>query len=127
MRAISMSNLNYALILCAVFVIAIGQIIFKFAAQNLRIESGQPMLTLIWLNRLPIGMVCLAFALYALSTIAWVAALRTVPLSVAFLFNSLAFIIVPLAGFAIFGELMPKYFVPGLILIVGGIALITRT
>ncbi|RAI42490.1 hypothetical protein CH341_19280 [Rhodoplanes roseus] len=73
----------------------------------------------------PILLVTLALALYLMATIAWVQALRSVPLSVAFMFNSLAFVLVPVAGFVVFGEPIPRFFLLGLALIIGGILLVT--
>ena len=67
----------------------------------------------------------LALFLYLQSTLAWVHALRTVPLSVAFMFNSLAFVIVPVAGFLLFGEQVPRFFLLGIALIVTGIVLVS--
>ena len=120
-----MFNTNYILIVGAVIVIAIGQITFKFAAQSLRILPSQPPLALLRDNALPLLLVALALLLYLLSTVAWVHALRSVPLSVAFIFNSLAFVIVPLAGFLLFGEQVPRFFLLGLLFIVSGILLIS--
>lgn len=120
-----MFNLNYILIMSAVVVIAIGQITFKFAAQNLRFLPSQTLIPWIHSNIIPICLVIVALMLYLASTIAWVQALRTVPLSVAFMFNSLAFIIVPLAAFLLFDEPIPRFFVPGLLLIVGGVILVS--
>jgi multidrug transporter EmrE-like cation transporter len=126
MQRIFMFNLNYIFILCAVAVIAFGQVAFKYAALQLRVDAARSYYDLLRDNLLPIGLVLLALALYLISTVAWVQALRTVPLSVAFMFNSLAFVVVPTAAFLLFGEKMPAYFVPGLLMIVGGIFLITR-
>lgn len=120
-----MFSINYIFIVGAVIVIAIGQITFKFAAQSLRILPSQSPLALLRDNAMPLSLVALALLLYLLSTIAWVYALRTVPLSIAFMFNALAFVIVPVAGFLLFGEQVPRFFLPGLLLIVGGIALVS--
>lgn len=120
-----MFNISYVFIVFAVIVIAIGQIMFKFAAQNLRVVSTQSALDLLRDNAMPISLVAVALALYLISTVAWVHALRSVPLSVAFMFNSLAFVIVPVAGFLLFGEQVPRFFLSGVLLIVGGIVLVS--
>ncbi|OHV89174.1 hypothetical protein [Mesorhizobium sp. ORS 3428] len=120
-----MFSINYIFIIFAVAVIAIGQITFKFAAQSLRILPSQSLLTLLRDNAWPFSLVALALFFYLLSTLAWVHALRTVPLSVAFMFNSLAFVIVPVAGFLLFGEQVPRFFLPGIALIVTGIVLVS--
>lgn len=121
-----MSSLNYLLIAGAVVVIACGQIMFKYAAQRLSFPDGASLPLLLSSNLQPIALVLLAVTLYALSTAAWIQALRTVPLSVAFMFNSLAFVLVPGAGFLLFGEAVPRYFALGLVMILGGIFLVTR-
>jgi multidrug transporter EmrE-like cation transporter len=119
-----MFNINYVFIVFAVVVIAIGQITFKFAARSLRFLPSQPPLALLRDNALPLSLVALALFLYLLSTLAWVQALRTVPLSIAFMFNALAFIVVPVAGFLLFGEPVPRFFLPGIVLIIAGIVLV---
>ncbi len=121
-----MFNMNYIFIVGAVIVIAVGQITFKYAALQLRIVPSQTYLAMLLENIWPLSHVAAALLLYLISTIAWVQALRTVPLSIAFMFNSLAFVLVPAAGFALFGEPVPRFFLPGLVLIVGGIILVSR-
>jgi multidrug transporter EmrE-like cation transporter len=120
-----MFNLNYLFILSAVVVIAAGQIIFKYAAQQLQFIPSQSYVELLRTNLLPASLVAIALALYSASTVLWVIALRSVPLSVAFMFNSLAFILVPWAGFALFGEPVPRFFTLSIALIVGGIFLLS--
>ena len=122
-----MYNINYVFIVGAVLVIALGQIIFKYAAGHLRIDAlDETYYELLLRNVFPLSLVLVALVLYLMSTLAWVYALKTVPLSVAFLFNSLAFVLVPLAGFVLFGEQMPRYFLPGVLLIFSGIFLVSQ-
>jgi drug/metabolite transporter (DMT)-like permease len=59
------------------------------------------------------------------STVAWIAALRTIPLSVAFMFNELAFVFIPIVSTVFFGEQLPRFFIPALASIALGIYLIT--
>jgi drug/metabolite transporter (DMT)-like permease len=120
-----MINVNYIVIIGVVLVLAAGQITFKFAAQSIRILPSQTLFNLLRDNALPLSLVAVALLLYLLSAIAWVYALRTVPLSIAFMFNALAFVIVPAAGFLLFGEQVPRFFLPGLLFIVGGIVLVS--
>lgn len=119
-----MINVNYIVIIGVVLVLAAGQITFKFAAQSIRILPSQTLFNLLRDNALPLSLVAVALLLYLLSAIAWVYALRTVPLSIAFMFNALAFVIVPAAGFLLFGEQIPRFFLPGLAFIVAGIILV---
>lgn len=121
-----MFDANYVLILLSVLVISFGQIMFKLAARSVKTDWQNSWVELVQQNALPIGLIVIALSLYFLSTIAWVYALRTVPLSVAFMFNALAFIIVPSAAFVFFGEAMPKHFLLGMPLVLVGIYLISR-
>jgi multidrug transporter EmrE-like cation transporter len=120
-----MSSLNYLLILFSVVVIGVGQVLFKLAARNLRAGPSQGYLGLLHDNAAPLLMIAVALLLYLISTVAWLKALRVVPLSVAYMFNSLAFVLVPLAGFILFSEPVPRFFLIGLALIVGGILVIS--
>lgn len=121
-----MFSLQYGLILAAVTVIAIGQILFKLAAKEISVPSNASYIDILYTNIFPLFLVASAVTLYMMSTLAWVYALRTVPLSIAFMFNALAFILVPVGAFWLFNESMPKYFLLGLAMIVGGIFLISR-
>jgi drug/metabolite transporter (DMT)-like permease len=121
-----MFSTPYLLIIAAVLVITAGQVLFKYAAMHVRTGAYQTYAELISNNTHPIGVVLIACMLYALSTVAWVQALRTVPLSVAFMFNSLAFALVPLAGIFLFNEHLPRYFLPGLLMILGGLFMVSR-
>lgn len=120
-----MFNLNYALVIASVSVICCGQLIFKVAAKNLVLSGEQAILPLIRANAFPLSLIAAALLLYLLSTFAWVYALRSIPLSIAFMFNALAFAIVPISAFLLFGEQVPRLYFPGLLLIVIGIALVT--
>ncbi len=125
MQAISVFRPEIALIILSVVVIAAGQVIFKFAAGRFVHEAGASTIDLVRLNLMPLGLVGFALFFYLLSTVAWIYALRTVPLSVAFMFNAMAFLIVPVAGFLLFRESIPTYFVPACALIIAGIVLVS--
>lgn len=121
----TMPRPNYGLVLLAVAIIGVGQIIFKYAAQNLSGMAKAGLLDWIIANRFAAWLLVAAMGLYLIGTVAWIQALRTTPLSVAYFFNALAFLIVPLAGFVLFGEQVPRYFVPGAIMIICGIVLVS--
>ncbi len=115
---------SYLLIIFAVIVIAFGQVAFKYAAQHIRIDQEDNLGGIIHQNALPFAAVMFALVMYMVSTLAWIVALRTTPLSIAFMFNSLSFVLVPIAGFCLFGEQAPRLFLPGLSLIIAGIVLV---
>ena len=111
--------MNYALILTVVVVIAIGQLMFKSVGLRLG-EKG--FLTLLEDPRVAMLFVS-SLALYGIATFGWVWALRQVPLSTAYLFMSLGFILVPVMAHFTFGEPITLRFAAGTALIIGGILL----
>ncbi len=121
-----MFKLSYVLVLFSVVSIAVGQIIFKFAALHLSFEGPERIDSFLLRNHRVVLFVVAALSLYFISTIAWLQALRTVPLSIAYMFNALSFALVPAAGFLLFGEQIPRYFLLGTLLIIAGIVLISR-
>ncbi len=93
-----------------------GQILFKVAADKLpplRALNDTPALALspsLWL----------AFLLYFGSALLWVYLLQRVPLSRAYPFVSVAFVIVPLVAWQLFGEsLGPRYLMGAACIVVG--------
>jgi drug/metabolite transporter (DMT)-like permease len=119
-------NLNaYALALFSVIVIAIGQSIFKYSALRFTFATDQTIIQWVQSNVAPLVAVIGALSLYMISTVAWIAALRTIPLSVAFMFNALAFAFIPIVSSLLFGEQLPRFLIPALILIALAIYLIT--
>lgn len=115
----------YALALFSVTVIAIGQSIFKYSALRFTFTAGQTIIEWARDNVAPLTAVIGALSLYMISTVAWITALRTIPLSVAFMFNALAFAFIPVVSMLFFNEQLPRLLIPGLILIAAGIYLIT--
>ena len=80
--------------------------------------------------RLVIGVglgVWVAVALYAGATLLWVRILTTVPLSRAYPFVALAFVLVPAAGYMFFGEPITLRYALGTALIVIGVAIAAGT
>lgn len=121
-----MSPLNLALISFSVCVIAVGQSAMKFAALKIVTRPGQGVVEFLRDNLVPMAVVGGAVSLYMLSTAAWVYALRTTPLSVAYLFNAMAFLLVPALAVVLFAEDLPRYFLPALALILTAIFLLSR-
>ena len=121
-----MSNLNFALISFSVCSIALGQTTMKYAAQRIATSPGQTFLGFVQANIYPIAIIVLTMVLYLLSAIAWVAALRSVPLSIAYMFNAMAFLIIPILAVVVFSETLPRYYFPSLGLIVFSIFLLSK-
>jgi drug/metabolite transporter (DMT)-like permease len=106
-------------LLCFPVAIAAGQILFRRAAAQLGPATGSGWL--LDLARLPT--MWLAVALYAASTLLWVRILTTVPLSRAYPFVALAFVLVPAASYLLFGESINLRYALGTGLIVLGVVL----
>ncbi len=112
---------NYAVIITVVAVLAIGQLLFKTVAVRL---GDRGFLTLID-DPKTLMIFISSLVLYGLATIGWIWGLRTIPLSTAYLFMSLAFILVPLAAWFVLGEPISTRFILGTALIVIGIVVAT--
>src|SRR3982750_1621236 len=95
---------------------AIGQILFKRAARQID-PDGQW-----WLELARLPTMWVAVALYAGATLLWVRILTTVPLSRAYPFAALAFVLVPAAGYLFFHEPITIRYALGTALIVIGVA-----
>ena len=65
-----------------------------------------------------------ALMLYAIATALWVWIFRTTPLSIAYPFVALGFILVPLAAHYFFGEPLTTWHVVGTVLIIAGLLVI---
>ena len=96
--------------------IVAGQICFKKAALS---GAGLDSIFQSFMNKWLLG----AFAIYGVATFIWVTLLRTMPLSTAYPFIALGFILVPLAGVVLFGEHLTVTQWVGTGLIVVGIAM----
>lgn len=105
---------------CFPVAIAAGQILFKRAAGQLQAGGSW----LLDLARLPTMWV--AIALYAGATLLWVRILTTIPLSRAYPFVALAFVLVPAAGYLFFNEAITPKYALGTALIVAGVIVAAR-
>jgi drug/metabolite transporter (DMT)-like permease len=99
--------------------IAIGQILFKLSANSLG-QTGSffsPKTAILLFS---------AFALYGITTLAWVWVLQKVELGRVYPLMAMAFILVPLGSYFVLGErFQPQYFM-GVALIVIGIVVAVR-
>lgn len=105
-------------LLCFPLAMTAGQILFKRAA--LQMTPGAGGQWLVEVARLP--MMWVAVALYAGATLLWVRILTSVPLSRAYPFAALAFVLVPAAGYLFFHEPITLRYAVGTALIVIGVA-----
>jgi drug/metabolite transporter (DMT)-like permease len=107
----------YLAALLCVIGLAVGQLLFKLSATSLA-ESGT-ILT-------PKGAAAFlaAMCLYGVVSVAWVWILQKIELSRVYPLMALAFVLVPLGSYMVFGERFPALYFVGVALIVRGIAVI---
>lgn len=105
-------------ILCAVvaLMLAIGQFLFKLAALNWKAQAelGQG-----WLGLLSPAFFA-AIILYAVATVAWIYALRFVPLSRGYIFVLAGAVLVPVLAHLVFKEPLGAQYWVGLALVLSG-------
>ena len=111
-----MSPVNLALVLCSVLMIAAGQVLFKLL--GLRLQAGVPIL-----EPRMLGIALGSVAIYGMATLLWIYVLKTLPLTRAYPFMALSFVLVPLGGVLFFSEAVRPMYVAGLVLIVAGVVL----
>lgn len=111
---------SYLLVALCIVALSIGQIVFKIVGTrlvgiaDLFRDSGAA------------ALLGTAVGLYAASTLAWIVALRTLPLTQAYMFMSVGFILVPLTAHFLLGEpLTVRLIVGGLIIILGILIAVT--
>lgn len=93
-----MNPATIAMILVTLTMLACGQVLFKLASAT--IAFSRPETFLSWT-------LFLALAIYGLATVLWLAVLARVPLSQAFPFYGLSFLLVPIFAWIFLGESIP--------------------
>lgn len=111
-----MSFAGLAAIIGTVFMLAVGQVLFKFAAGGLDI-AGKGLVGAVLFNKWLI----VALVVYFAATVLWLAVLRKTPLNVAYPFVALAFVFVPLLGHWWLGEPLRMQSLYGAALIGAGV------
>lgn len=106
--------------LACVLGISLGQLLFKKAALSLPASPN-------WYDWASNSWLLVALALYALTTVGWVWVLRIAPLSLAYPFMGLAFIVVPLLGRWWLGEAVTLQALAGGALILAGVVLTAKS
>jgi len=112
--------MTYLIAILCVVGIALGQILFKLSAAAAD-RAGS------FLDPRAALILVAAFALYGLTTIAWVWVLQRIELGRAYPLMALAFVLVPLGSHFVLGErFQPQYYV-GVAMIVTGIVVAVRS
>lgn len=107
-------EMMYFLATICVVGIAVGQMLFKFGALTLQ-RSGS------LFDPKTFGVFFIALALYGLTTILWVYVLSKADLGKVYPLMALAFVIVPVGSYFLFGERFQTQYFFGVMLIVLGI------
>lgn len=111
-----MTTSEIAVALTCVFLIAVGQVLFK--AVGMAIQGAG---TFVEMRALLLG--GLAAFIYLVATAAWIWLLRTAPLSRAYPYMALSFVLVPLMSAYLYRESLSFQYLFGILLVVGGIIL----
>lgn len=106
--------------LSCVLGISLGQLLFKKAAMSLPPHAG-------WADWVFNGWLLAALLLYGVTTLGWVWVLRHAPLSLAYPFMGLAFLLVPLLGQVLLDEAVSMQTLIGGVLILAGVTLAARS
>jgi drug/metabolite transporter (DMT)-like permease len=117
-----MTARSLVLTLICVLLIAAGQLLFKSAAGQWRIDGWSWATVRGFLS----PMMLVALVIYAAATLLWVFVLRTVPLSSAYALFSLAFLIVPVLARVFLGEAISANTLVGGAIIVAGVIIAVR-
>ncbi len=102
---------------------ATGQILFKYGATQAGIVQGLQG----WIDLLLKPVIVLALTLYAFSTILWLWLLQKIPLTIAYPFAALAFLLVPIGAWIFFREPLNLRSLLGVCLILAGVIVTTTS
>jgi len=96
-----MNPMHFGLIILTVLALAVGQVLFKLAAADLRLTLPER-----WASLLSVKLI-VALLVYAVATIMWLLVLNQLPLRIAYPFVGLAFLIVPVLAHYVLAEELP--------------------
>ncbi len=115
------------LIIFAVMLGAMGQIVMK---KGMQIYGGVVSAGSVWGQLIPIlktPQVLIGFICYAVSAVLWIAVLSNIDLSLAYPMVSLAYVVVFVASWLFLGEQISTLRIVGLLIIVSGVVVISRS
>lgn len=108
----------FSLLCLTPVIIAAGQILFKMAGEQ-HTTVGGPYYTILW-NPLFV----VAVTIYGIATLMWVYVLKAVPLTYAYSFMALTYIMVPLFASMWLGEALTLKYACGVALIIIGLLIV---
>lgn len=115
-----MTTLNVTILFLYALGMSLGQVLFKLAADRAKAVEGD----VFWSSLFSTGYFYLSIALYATLTLAWFWILARVPLSRAYPFVALAFLLTPAFAALFFDESVDVWYALGLALILGGLSIV---
>ena len=121
-----MTVASVALLLFAVITAATGQVMLKHGMNMATARVGR-FRRLAGTRRPPPRGCCLGLVVFGISAIAWLAALSRVPLSVAYPFNALGYIVILTASIVILHERANVLTWVGSLMVVSGLVLVVLT
>ena len=110
----------YIIAIICVLGIATGQILFKLSASHMH-NSGT------WFDPRGLVLLFVALTLYGITTLAWVWVLQKLELGRAYPIMALAFVLVPIGSYFVFGERFQIQYFIGITLIMAGILIAVRS
>ncbi|NSX56573.1 transporter [Parasulfitobacter algicola] len=119
LQSLNLSLSIWVALIATPIAIAVGQVLFKMASSNLGAVSLNSFLRLL-ID--PIFIV--AIVLYGSATVIWVFVLKSVPLSLAYMFMALTYCIVPVLAYYFFDEAIGWQYFVGTLFILAGLAII---
>ncbi|MFV3406715.1 4-amino-4-deoxy-L-arabinose-phospho-UDP flippase [Pseudomonas sp. NY15463] len=111
--------MTYFIALICVIGIAAGQILFKLSAATLQ-RTGS------FFHLSTLSTLFAAFALYGITTIAWVWVLQKIELGKVYPLMAMAFVLVPIGSHLIFGEKFQVQYFIGVAVIITGILITVK-
>ena len=109
----------FGLLVLTPVMITLGQVLFKLTSGRLTAQAGTPFYTVAF-N--PVFL--LALAIYGAATLLWIYVLKTVPLSYAYSFMALTFVLVPLMAAIFLKEPLTIKYAIGACLIIAGLFIV---
>jgi undecaprenyl phosphate-alpha-L-ara4N flippase subunit ArnE len=114
-----LTAVQLSLLFAVAILLAFGQLLFKLGA-----KTGPQVTNVATMAKLMVSpMVLAAICLYGLTTLLWVYILQQVPLSRAYPFMALGFVLVPMIGVFAFGEAFTWRYAAGVVFILLGLYL----
>jgi len=122
-----MTGSTLALILVSVSLSALAQVSFKLGVTASAIAgAGGGAITRLVHSMLTPG-IMVGLALYGFGTLLWLTALGRVEVSQAYPFVGLGFVLTAILGYAFFGDALSPQRILGILVVIGGIALVAQS